>query len=261
MTTSIDEWAAERGIRTRPRGAGRRPETPRRTAPPVPVLGDDLEVEPGGEVTDFAQRAAEWFRDRVGEATLVGAGDPAPDLLIVGEAPADEELRLGAPFVGRSGDFLAGRLARLTDRRWRPAKGIYATNAAYWYHPAGSAPSGAEMDAAAPVLAGILETSQVRYVLACGRSAVRALLERQDSVARLRGRWHAPGAELSRHLTDPQGVRIRITWHPAYICRDQSQTPAFDDDLAAVIEALDAAQAAGGNSSGSRSGPASGNGG
>ena len=37
---------------------------------------------------------------------VFGVGDPATDLLFVGEGPGAEEDRLGEPFVGRSGKLL-----------------------------------------------------------------------------------------------------------------------------------------------------------
>ena len=37
---------------------------------------------------------------------VFGVGDPAADLLFVGEGPGAEEDRLGQPFVGRSGKLL-----------------------------------------------------------------------------------------------------------------------------------------------------------
>ena len=38
--------------------------------------------------------------------TVPGEGDPAADLMFIGEGPGAEEDRLGRPFVGRSGELL-----------------------------------------------------------------------------------------------------------------------------------------------------------
>ena len=54
-------------------------------------------------------------------------GDPAPDWLIVGEAPGEEEDRQGLPFVGRAGQLLDRMLAAMgLDRAVNPP-GLRAT--------------------------------------------------------------------------------------------------------------------------------------
>ena len=55
---------------------------------------------------------------------VFGSGDPSADLLLVGEAPGQEEDEQGIPFVGRAGELLNKMLSAIKLER----KNVYITN-------------------------------------------------------------------------------------------------------------------------------------
>lgn len=62
-----------------------------------------------------ACQRCELHRCRSGNEIVFGEGNPEADVLIIGEAPGEEEDRTGIPFVGPSGILLNKILANVTD--------------------------------------------------------------------------------------------------------------------------------------------------
>jgi DNA polymerase len=65
-----------------------------------------------------------------------------------------------------------------------------------------------------------IELLKPRIILAMGRYAVQALLRSEEPIGRLRGRIH-------RY----QGVPLVVTYHPAYLLRNQPEKAKAWDDL------------------------------
>ena len=83
-----------------------------------------------------------------GARNLVFAdGNPAARVMIVGEAPGQEEDREGLPFVGRSGQLLDRMLAAigLSRRAEAPGDSVYITNVLPWRPPQNRDPAADEV--------------------------------------------------------------------------------------------------------------------
>jgi DNA polymerase len=137
--------------------------------------------------------------------TVFGTGDLQADWLIVGEAPDEDEDRLGEPFAGASGQLLDNMLRALKlDRN----QGVYVTNALKCRPPPGRNPQPADLAECAPYLRRQIELLQPRIILALGRIAVQALLQTDEPIGKLRGQRH------SFH-----GVPVVVSFHPAHLLR------------------------------------------
>jgi uracil-DNA glycosylase family 4 len=136
---------------------------------------------------------------------VFGVGDPATDLLFVGEGPGAEEDRLGEPFVGRSGKLLdklmLEELGLTRDR-------CYIANVVKCRPPGNRDPEPDEVETCRPWLERQLELIDPRVVITLGKFAAQLLLDSKESISKLRGRPHPFRA----------GVLIP-TWHPAYALR------------------------------------------
>ena len=62
---------------------------------------------------------------------VFGVGDPNADLMLVGEAPGEQEDLKGEPFVGRAGKLLDDILRAIQKKR---GQGIYIANAVSYTH-------------------------------------------------------------------------------------------------------------------------------
>ncbi|HVC13505.1 MAG TPA: uracil-DNA glycosylase [Acidimicrobiales bacterium] len=136
---------------------------------------------------------------------VFGAGNPAADLMFVGEGPGREEDIQGEPFVGRSG--------KLLDLLMRQELGIerrdcYIANCVKCRPPGNRDPLPGEIDACRPYLERQIELVAPKVVVTLGNFATRTLLETSEGIRRLRGRVYPF-----------RGVQLVPTYHPAAALR------------------------------------------
>lgn len=145
--------------------------------------------------------------------TVFGVGHAQAHWMIVGEAPGEQEDRLGEPFVGAAGQLLDRMLAALAlTRAEAPAeRQVYIANTLKCRPPRNRNPEADELALCSEFLRRQIELVQPRIILAMGRFAVQSLLGSGEPIGRLRGRVH-------RYRDTP----VIVTYHPAYLLR----TPA-----------------------------------
>ncbi len=144
--------------------------------------------------------------------TVFGMGDEQASWLFVGEAPGEEEDRLGEPFVGNAGQLLDRMLAALGLSRERD---VFIANVLKCRPPQNRDPLPAEKQACAGFLARQIALLAPRVIVATGRVAAQALLGSEASLASLRGRVH-------EYRSGDRAIALVVTYHPAYLLR----TPA-----------------------------------
>lgn len=137
--------------------------------------------------------------------TVFGVGDEKAQWLLVGEAPGQEEDRLGEPFVGQAGKLLDGMLASIQLKR---GENVYIANVLKCRPPGNRNPAPEEVAQCSPHLLRQVALLRPGLILAMGRFAVQTLLGTDASIASLRGRLH--------HYA---GVPLIVTYHPAYLLR------------------------------------------
>ena len=167
-----------------------------------------------------------------------GMGDPAPDWLVVGEAPGEEEDRQGLPFVGRAGQLLDRMLAAMgLDRQHK----VYIANVIKCRPPHNRNPDPVEIAQCEPWLLRQIELLQPRFVLALGRFAAHTLLAHSTR----------PGAEaLAKlplgklrgqvHEIEIAGRRLPlvVSYHPAYLLRSPGEKAKSWADLCLALDAF-----------------------
>ena len=167
-----------------------------------------------------------------GRTTVVfGTGDPAADLMFVGEGPGAEEDRQGLPFVGRSGKLLDELLAQEVGL---PRSAVYIANVVKCRPPENRDPEPEEIAACRPYLQRQVELVAPRVLVTLGNFATKLLLDTKDGITKLRGRRYAWR----------DGVVLVPTYHPAALLRGGSERVAeARADLVrarlSLIEAMD----------------------
>lgn len=204
-------------------------------ADPPPVAEDAaaaVAAGPAAGATDVASMDAETLRATILGCTacglcetrtqaVPGVGSLTADLLVIGEAPGQEEDRRGEPFVGRAGQLLDRMLAAIgLDRQT-----VYITNVLKCRPPNNRDPKAEEVQACAAYLRRQIELIDPKAILSVGRISAQSLLETGETIGRLRDRWHRFG---------PNGTPLRVTYHPAYLLRSPAQKRKSWDDLKAV---------------------------
>ena len=150
-----------------------------------------------------------------------GTGNPAADLMLVGEAPGRTEDEVGLPFQGMAGRFLNAGLERLGLSR----DDVFVSSVNKCRPPRNRNPRRDEVQACAPYLDRQLALVSPLVVLAMGGTAASRLHPeaggRPVKVADLRGQMHPLGPDRA----------MIVTYHPAAAMRFPAQRQPFLDDL------------------------------
>ena len=145
---------------------------------------------------------------------------PSGGLAIVGEAPGQDEVRQGHPFVGRSGQLLR---ATLDDVGVDPSK-VWITNACLCHPEKNATPTEAMIGACRARLVEELKAYRPSAILVCGNTAVQALIPGAQGITKIRG-------TTIRVEDDDVVWRIVPTFHPAAILRNPEMYKTFHDDV------------------------------
>ena len=160
--------------------------------------------------------------------TVFGVGSTQADVMVVGEAPGEQEDRQGEPFVGPAGQLLDAMLRAIQhDRQATNERGVYIANVLKCRPPANRNPAPDEVLRCEPYLARQVALVKPRVIIAMGRFAVQSLLNTTDPIGRLRGRVH--------HY---QGVPVIVTYHPAYLLRTPADKAKAWADLCLAMDTL-----------------------
>lgn len=165
-------------------------------------------------------------------STMVfSVGNPDADLMLVGEAPGQDEERLKEPFVGKAGQKLNGILQAMGIER----KSVYISNIVK-FRPAmpnqttnNRKPTREEMDACLPFIREEVRVVAPKVIIALGGTAAQGLLASDEGVGRMRGKFY-----------DYEGIPLRVTYHPSYILHNEatSEKRKIWEDMLAVMERL-----------------------
>jgi DNA polymerase len=154
---------------------------------------------------------------------VFGVGNPAADLMFVGEAPgADEDIQ-GIPFIGRAGQLLTKIIEAIEIKR----EDVYIANVIKCRPPQNRNPEPDEVDTCEPFLFRQIDVIKPKVIVALGTFAARALLRSLEPISRLRGR-----------VFEYRGSRLIPTFHPAYLLRNPSAKREVWEDMKLVKRLL-----------------------
>jgi uracil-DNA glycosylase len=156
--------------------------------------------------------------------TVFGVGNENADLVFVGEAPGADEDAQGEPFVGKAGQLLTDIIVKGMKV---PREDVYICNVLKCRPPNNRNPKPEEMALCEPFLVQQLAQIRPKVICALGGVAAKCLLQTEEGVGRLRGRWH-----------NYQGIPLRVTYHPAYLLRTPSDKGKVWEDIQEVIKVL-----------------------
>jgi DNA polymerase len=162
---------------------------------------------------------------------VFGVGDPAAELMFVGEAPGADEDAQGEPFVGAAGQLLTRIIQTMGFARDQ----VYIANILKCRpdtpgQGAGNRkPTPGEMATCIPWLHEQIDLIRPRVLVALGGTAVEGLLGATVMITRLRGQWR-----------EYRSIPLMPTYHPAFLLRNQalSEKRKVWEDMLAVLEKL-----------------------
>ncbi|HEV2854897.1 MAG TPA: uracil-DNA glycosylase [Thermoanaerobaculia bacterium] len=191
-------------------------------AAPAPVPAPAVTAAPPpeltGELAALAATVAACTRCRLAEGrtkVVFGSGNPAAELMFVGEGPGADEDRQGLPFVGAAGELLTRIIQAIEMTRDE----VYIANVVKCRPPGNRDPQPDEVSACRGYLEKQIALVRPRILVALGRVAAQTLLGNDAPIGRLRGQWFKV-----------QGIPTMVTYHPAALLRNPAlKRPTWED--------------------------------
>lgn len=146
--------------------------------------------------------------NELSDSLVFGEGDPDANLMIIGEAPGEEEDLTGRPFVGRAGQLLD----RILESVGFDRADVYITNIVKFRPPGNRNPLPAEVVASQPVLLEQIRLIRPQIIATLGNVPTQHFLESREGITKCRGSWR-----------EWQGIALFPLYHPAYLLRNPSR--------------------------------------
>ena len=142
--------------------------------------------------------------------TVFSGGIPNHKLMLIGEAPGYYEDQKGEPFVGKAGQLLDKIFASVGLSRQND---VYICNTLKCRPPDNRDPLPEEKAACREYLDAQIEILKPRIILLCGRVAVQSMLDTNQGITRIRGKW----------FSGPNNSKMMPIFHPSYLLRNDSR--------------------------------------
>jgi uracil-DNA glycosylase family 4 len=154
---------------------------------------------------------------------VFGQGSPHAELMFVGEAPGRDEDEQGLAFVGRAGQLLT----KIIEAMGRKRDDVFIANVLKCRPPNNRNPEPDEVASCRPFLEEQIRLIAPKVIVTLGTFAAQALLETDEPIGRLRGRWQTA-----------RGVRVMPTFHPAFLLRSPERKKDVWEDMKLVRDFL-----------------------
>jgi uracil-DNA glycosylase family 4 len=203
---------------------------PLAAATPAPA-SDEEDVREEAVAVGPAGESLEDVRADLGDCTrcklhglgrrqiVFGVGNPAADLMFVGEAPGRDEDLQGFPFVGRAGQLLTKIIEAIDLKR----EEVYIANVIKCRPPGNRNPEPDEVASCEPFLFRQIDVVRPKVIVALGSFAVHTLLQSDAPISRLRGTVY-----------DYRGAKLVPTFHPAFLLRSPDRKRDTWEDMKKV---------------------------
>jgi len=135
-----------------------------------------------------------------------GEGNPAAELMFIGEGPGRDEDAQGRPFVGRAGQLLRKIIAAMSFREDE----VYIANMVKCRPPDNRVPHHEEIEACVPYLIRQIELIRPRVIVTLGKTPTDYFVPGREGMTVRRGRFG-----------DYRGIPVMPTFHPSYLVRNE----------------------------------------
>jgi len=175
------------------------------------------------ELQSMVQQCAQCDLHSPNTHNVFGAGNQNASLLLVGEAPKQDEAEQGAPFVGEAGELLTAMLKAIDLQR----DDVYITNVVKCHPADDHRPCSTEFESCYPYLQRQIALLQPKVIYAVGAMASQILLRTNKKITALQGQKHSF-----------EGIPLIASFHPAYLLRKPGEKRKAWADLQEIKRLL-----------------------
>ena len=197
------------------------------------AAGDSATLAKNASTLDELAAALDSFEGcglkKTAKSTVFSDGASSARVMLVGEAPGQDEDRTGKPFVGRSGQLLDAMMETIGLSR---ASNLYIANVIPWRPPGNRAPSVDELEICKPFILRQIELAAPEIIVLVGGTSAKTLLNTETGITRLRGKWQT--LEIGG-----RNIPALPFFHPAYVLRRPETKVDVWADLCALKQKLD----------------------
>lgn len=222
--SQIQQQMAKKTTQTPPTGVKSSPKTMIN----VPVVNldafttlDDLKAE--------LEKSCNCELKTYATKTVFGDGNSQAKILVIGEAPGQEEDLAGLPFIGRSGELLMNAFKSISLER---EKNFYITNNIFWRPPGNRKPTDEEMEICRPYLAKIVEIIKPHAIICVGSVAAQNVLQTEETISSMRNKIYTQAKSFI------YTGKIFAIYHPSYLLRNPSKKYDMYKDLLFIQEQI-----------------------
>ena len=157
-------------------------------------------------------------------------GNSKANVMVVGEAPGEEEDKLGKPFKGQAGNLLDKMLQAIGQNR----ENTYITNLIFWRPPGNRNPTQEEINICLPYALKHIEIINPKILILTGAIATKAILRQNNKgIIQLRGKWQ------NFSINKSTSIKTMPIFHPAFLLRQPSRKREAWEDLKKIKQEID----------------------
>ncbi len=185
----------------------------------VPQPAGDLQV-----IIDSMTACTQCLLHKDRQNIVTGNGPIAPQLMIIGDWPGPDDDRTGSPFQGPEGEMLTKMLKAINLSR----EGTYITTMVKCRPPKDRPPTKEEITTCLPYLFQQIAAVAPKTICAMGPLATQTLLQTDNPLIQLRGRFH-----------NCRSIPLMPTFHPSFLLKNPEMKKATWRDLLLIQKKLE----------------------
>lgn len=161
-----------------------------------------------------------------------GEGNLDASLMLIGEAPGNQEDIKGRPFVGSAGKLLSTLLSGIGLKR----EAVYICNIVKHRPPENREPKTDEIEACTPYLDRQIQIIKPKIITTLGKHSTKYILSKVG--VEVKGLTQARGRIYTETLL---GIPVRIipTYHPAAVLYNSAYRSSLEDDFRKIKTELE----------------------
>tara|TARA_B100000035_G_scaffold85478_1_gene71845 strand:+ start:659 stop:1378 length:720 start_codon:yes stop_codon:yes gene_type:complete len=158
---------------------------------------------------------------------VLGDGNIDSKIMIIGEAPGEEEEKTGITFQGESGSLLEKMLLAINVKK----KDVYSTYAINFRPPEDRKPSSQEIKRYSVFLKEHISIIDPKIIILFGSTAMESVTSINQRISGERGKW-------KEIILENKTYPIMITFSPAYLIRFPENKKFSWEDLKKIREKI-----------------------